>query len=149
MNEQPNTSKVTFRLLLNKVVLSTHEIDIKNVGSCYWIRKLIVEYSQGRCLREEDVSVVCSNDADNCQIVDLELTDTKGAAGFMLVHPSEQNSCTLFGATEIYIPSCLNDRTIKWVATESLADVFVYAENFRRFVEEVEDAFNPEIKQEE
>lgn len=145
--KQPKTIKVTFRLLLNKVVLSTHEISIQHTGSCYWLRKLIVEHSNGRCLREEDAHVFYADAED--QIFDLELTDTKGVVGFMVVHPRGQASCALFGPTEIYIPSCLSDNIIEWETTESLADVFVYAGNFRRFVEKVEDAFNPEMKQEE
>lgn len=145
--KQPKIIKVTFRLLLNKVVLSTHEISIKHTGSCYWLRKLIAEYSNGRCLREEDVHVFYADNED--QIFDLELTDSDGAVGFMLVHPRGQDSRDPFGPTEIYIPSCLSDRPIKWETSESLANVFLYAENFRRFMEGAEDLFNLEMKQEE
>lgn len=145
--EQNKIIKVTFRLRLNKVVLAMHEISIEHTGSCYWIRKLIAGYSQGLCIREEDVHVLYEDDED--PVVDLDLENTNGVVGFMLVHPRAQDSVDPFGPTVICVPNCLSDRVPKWKTTESLADVFVYITSFRKFLEEVEDVFNPEMNQED
>lgn len=145
MSEKQIT-KVVFRLLLNKSVLAVSELEVKNPEGPFWVRNLLAE-KNGSYIGTSDDAVFYYGDQG--EIFDLELTKTKGVIGFALVRSRAEGSSDLFGPTTMYIPSCLEDHSPVWNATESLAEAFVYAFNFRRFIEGVEDAFNPEMSRDD
>lgn len=134
--------KVVFRLLLHKSVLAVSELEVEHPEGPFWVRKLLAE-KNGRYLGEGEDVIFCHGDQG--ETFDLELTKTEGVIGFMLVRSKSEGSSALFGPTTMYIPSCREDCSPVWNTTESLAEAFVYATNFRRFIEGSEDAFNSEM----
>lgn len=141
MSEKQIT-KVVFRLLLHKSVLAVSELEVEHPEGPFWVRKILAEKNGSYLGEGEDVIFY---HGDQGATFDLELTKTEGVIGFALVRSRAEGSSDLFGPTTMYIPSCLEDRSPIWNTTESLAEAFVYAANFRRFIEGTEDAFNPEM----
>lgn len=142
---------LTFRLTLNKVIISQCTMTLPYKGQACFVRMLKAFNSCESIGEGAGFTCHCDNGKPSVngkiyESFDFELAAPNSLVGFIVVFPREEDSSSIFGKTVFVIPDFTNPNHIKWQRTESFYEAVLFIKNCFNFRTQLEDAFNPEMQ---